>query len=448
MDATRKDVPNGVPRLETPFDRFIKHFASGSYPLFVAAAAALIWANLAPHHYHAFWHTEMSISAGPFQMAKSLAHWIDEALMALFFFSVGLEIKRELLVGVLSSPKAAILPVAAAVGGMLVPAAIYAAINTGLDSLSGWGIPMATDIAFSLAILAMLGARIPFGIKIFLTALAIADDLGAVLVIALFYTPSIVWSYLGWGALFLVLLTAANRAGIRWPVVYGALGIGLWLMVMASGVHATVAGVLVAMFIPASGRYVTDTFLNVTRAHLQRFDCEPGTCGNSIALNRNHLDALLGIEAACNNALPPLQRLEHSLESWIAFVVLPLFALAHAGLPLGGLEIASAAMHPITVGIFLGLALGKVIGITLFTWLSVVLLKTSLGPGLRWGHVVGVGFLGGIGFTMSLFISNLSFQQARYLDYAKLGILSASLTCAIAGFLVLRSMRPVLKEKS
>jgi Na+:H+ antiporter, NhaA family len=427
--------------VESPFERFVRRVASSSYPLFMAAAAALIWANLAPHHYHAFWHTEVSFTAGPLRMAKSLAHWIDEALMALFFFSVGLEIKREVLVGVLSSARMAVLPIAAALGGMLVPAAIYTAFNAGSDSLSGWGIPMATDIAFSLAILTILGKRIPLGIKIFLTALAIADDLGAVLVIAIFYTPSIVWSHLAFGALFLVLLALANRMKVRWPVVYGLLGIGLWWTVMASGVHATVAGVLLAMFIPATRHYRTEAFLQITRTHLRSFDGEPDTCTDPTVLKRSHLDALLGIEAACELALPPLQRLEHALQSWIAFIVLPFFAMAHAGLPLQGLD-PSAFLHPITMGIFFGLGLGKVLGITLFTWLTARMLNTPLGPGLCWRHVVGVGFLGGIGFTMSLFISNLSFQQAEYLDYAKLGILSASMVCGIIGYMILKSTRP------
>ena len=232
------------------FLRFFKGFVQGSYPLFAAAVAAVIWANVSHETYHHFWHSEFSVILGPFEIAKSLAHWIDDALMTVFFFTVGLEIKREFLVGGLSTPKQALLPVSAAIGGMLVPALIYTGINAGTPEVRGWGIPMATDIAFSLAVLGLLGSRIPFGIKLFLSAFAFADDLGAVLVIALFYTSAIQWSALLVGGGFLVLLFFANRLWIHNALVYLVLGLGLWLCIMSSGVHATVAGVLAAMFIP------------------------------------------------------------------------------------------------------------------------------------------------------------------------------------------------------
>lgn len=422
------------------FQRFFQRFVSGSYPIFAAAAAALIWANVAPHSYHALWHAELSVTVGPFGMARSLAHWIDEALMALFFFTVGLEIKRELLVGALSSPKQAFLPVAAALGGMLIPAAIYGLINAGTDTARGWGIPMATDIAFSLAILGLLGRRVPLDLKIFLSALAIADDLGAVLVVALFYTPAITWSYLGAAAGFVLLLGAANRLWLRWTLVYVLLGLGLWLTVLGSGVHATVAGVLVAMFIPARGKYDTDTFLREVRGHLEGFTCEPGSCGHTILLNRSHQEAVQSIELACEAVETPLQRLEHGLQAWIAYLVLPLFALANSGLVLKGLDMAAAARHPITLGILLGLSLGKPIGISLFTFLAVKALKAALPQALAWRHILGVSCLAGIGFTMSLFIAGLSFDRPDFGDYAKLGIIAASVLSGAVGFLILRAV--------
>jgi NhaA family Na+:H+ antiporter len=419
------------------FERFFRRFVSGSYPLFAAVAVALIWANAAPHSYHAVWHAELSVTVGPFAIVKSLAHWIDEALMTLFFFTVGLEIKRELLVGALSSPKQAVLPVAAALGGMLIPATIYALINSGTDSARGWGIPMATDIAFSLAILGLLGRRVPLQLKIFLSALAIADDLGAVLVIALFYTPVISWIHLGAAAGFVLLLGTANRLWLRWTLVYVLLGLGLWFAVLGSGVHATVAGVMVAMFIPARGKYDTDTFLREVRRRLEDFTCEPGSCGHSILLNRSHLEAVQSIELACEAVETPLQRLEHGLQVWIAYLVLPLFALANSGLVLKGLDMAAAARHPITLGILLGLILGKPIGISLFTFLAVKVLKVALPQALAWRHILGVSCLAGIGFTMSLFIAGLSFDRPDFGDYARLGIIEASVLCGAVGFAVL-----------
>ncbi len=447
MNEKNKQAPSEpvhpVIKILEPFQVFFQRFVSGSYPLFAAAAAAMIWANVAPEHYEHVWHSELSISLGPVHIAKSLAHWIDEALMTLFFFVVGLEIKREILVGGLSSPKQAILPISAAVGGMIIPAAIYALLNAGSVTASGWGIPMATDIAFSLGILGLLGTRIPLDLKIFLSAFAIADDMGAVLVIALFYTPEIVWSNLAIAGLFMVLLFITNRLWIRATLIYIILGLGLWAAIMGSGVHATVAGVLLAMFIPARGKFDTDTFLRTIHAQLGSFECEPGHCGYSILLNRTHMNAVEGIEHACHAVETPLQRLEHTLEPWIAYLVLPLFALANSGLLLGGLDWNTAVYHPITLGIVLGLVVGKPVGIFLFTFTAVKLMKTSLPQRVGWQHLAGVGFLGGIGFTMSLFISGLSFSRADFDDYAKLGIITASILSGMIGYLVLRMAKEV-----
>lgn len=434
-DKTAKaDAP---PETDSVFLRFFRQIARGGYPLFFAAIVAVLWANFFPSTYDTVWHTDFSLQFGRFVFSKSVVHWIDEALMAVFFFTVGLEIKREFLVGELSNVKKALLPVMAAIGGMVLPAGLYYWINSGGDTAAGWGIPMATDIAFSLAILSFLGTKAPVGLKIFLTAFAIADDIGAVLVIALFYTPEIQLPYLYIAAVFLAALFVANRRWIRHPLVFIILGTGLWFAVLGSGIHATIAGVITAMFIPAKGKYDTNTFVHNVKSQLAGFECDTNTYGHTILLNRVHQDAVIGIDMACRDVETPLQRLEHALQSWVALLVLPLFALANAGLAVKGLNLPEAAFHPISLGVFIGLLLGKPIGIYLFVWLSVKLFKTDLSPGLTWLNIVGVGFLGGVGFTMSLFVTGLSFSSPEYLDYAKLGIISGSILSGGIGFVIL-----------
>ncbi len=421
------------------FEEFFEKVVRGSYPLFITTLLALIWANLYPASYHSLWHTELTISLGSLQITKSLVHWIDEALMTLFFFTVGvgLEIKRELLVGELASPKQALLPIAAALGGMFVPAAIYVLLTHGTPAAKGWGVPVATDIAFSLAVLAILRDRVPLGLRVFLSAFAIADDLGAVLVIALFYTQTIIWQYLVVTGLFLVGLALANRLWINWTWVYVLLGAGVWLAILGSGVHATVAGVMVAMFIPAKGMYDTDIFIRRVKGYLDRFECEPDSCGYTILLDKEHLEAVQAIEDACHDVETPLQQLEHGLESWITLFILPLFALANAGLVLKGMDISHALTHPVTLGVTLGLVVGKPIGISLFTYVASKTMRAPLPSGVHWWHIIGAGTLGGIGFTMSLFISGLSFSDAGLAELSKLGIILGSLISAILGLTVL-----------
>jgi Na+:H+ antiporter, NhaA family len=427
----------GPPQVIEAFERFFEGVVRGSYPLFIATVLAFLWANISSSSYHAFQETEISLSFGHLQITKSLTHWIDEALMALFFFTVGLEIKRELLVGELASLKRALLPIAAALGGMLIPSAIYTFLNHGTPAARGWGIPMATDIAFSLAVLAILRDKVPSGLRIFLSAFAIADDLGAVLVIALFYTQTIVWNYLLISMLFLIALVVANRLWIRWTLVYALLGIGMWFAILGSGVHATVAGVLVAMFIPARARYDTDTFLREVKAYVEDFECEPGSCGYTILLNHEHLQAVQAIEEACHQVETPLQRLEHGLQSWVSFLVLPLFALANAGLVFQGIRISDAIAHPVTLGVAGGLLLGKPIGIFLFTYLASKTMNAPLPSGVKWSHILGAGILGGIGFTMSLFISGLSFSGTEFAEFSKLGVMLGSLASGVLGSAVL-----------
>ncbi len=421
----------------TAFQNFFNTIANGGFLLLAASFAALFWSNINPESYAHFWHKEIALTIGSASLSHSLAHWVNDGLMTLFFFTVGLEIKREMLVGALSDPRRAALPVAAAVGGMIFPALIYWWFNSGTASLTGWGIPVATDIAFSLAILSTLGSRVPFGIRIFLTAFAIADDLGAILVIALFYTPELHLTYLFGGLGVCALLFILNRFWVRNPLAYLVLGVILWYMVAHSGLHATITGVIVSMFIPAKSRYNTDVFMKLVRERLERIKCEGDECGYTMLVNRTHLDAVHSINVACSRVETPLQRMEHAMEPWVAYLILPLFALANAGVVLGALDLGAAATHPVTLGVICGLAFGKPIGITLFTWLTTRILKVKLITGATWSMIFGVGFLGGIGFTMSLFISALSFVEPVFKEYAKIGIIGGSLLSAIFGLTVL-----------
>jgi len=415
-------------------ESFFKKEASSSVLLLLASFAAVALANsaIAPL-YDDLLHTHLTLELGEYQITKSLLHWINDGLMTYFIFIVGLEIKREILVGELSNPKSALLPVVAALGGMLFPGAIYFALNRGTPSANGWGIPMATDIAFALGAIAVFGRKLPVGLRVFLSAFAIADDLGAVIIIAVFYTKEIVWSYLIICIFFVAGLLVANLLWIRWTLLYALLGLGIWLAVLNSGVHPTVAGFVVAMFIPARGKYDTDRFVKKVEEIMDEFQCEEQSCGYSILLDRGHLNAVHALEIACHEVETPLQRLEHSLHPWIAFLLLPLFAFANAGLSLKGMDVTSIVHQPLTLGITLGLFLGKPIGIALFSFLAVRTGIAVLPAEVRWSHIIGAGLLGGIGFTMSLFVSGLSFSSPELLNYAKLGILLGSILSAVAG---------------
>ncbi len=427
-----------IEQVLSPFRVFVHDEASAGILLFVATVIALVLANSPwADAYERLWQTHFALTLGEVTLTEPLLLWVNDGLMAMFFFVVGLEIKREMLVGELSSPKGAALPIAAALGGMLVPASIYWLINGGTPAAQGWGIPMATDIAFALGVLVLLGDRVPVALKIFLTALAIVDDLGAVLVIAFFYTSNVSWLNLGISAVFLLLLIAANWAGIRGPLVYGVLGIGgLWLAFLLSGVHPTIAGVLAAMAIPARTRLNPAEFIRHGRQTIQTFE-EAGDMGDNVLINPDRHDALLDLRGVYEHATTPLQRLESALHPWVSMLVLPLFALANAGVAIEG-EVTSLLVNPITLGIVLGLVVGKQVGITLFAWLAVRMGVAELPEGVTWRHIYGVSWLGGIGFTMSLFISALAFGDPVALSTAKLGILLASALAAAGGTLILR----------
>lgn len=420
------------------FQNFFNTISNGGFLLFSAAVIAFVWSNIDSYGYSHFWHQEFSFDLAGKRLTYTLHHWVNDALMTIFFFTVGLEIKREMLVGGLSDLRKAALPVFAAIGGMVVPALFYVAFNLNGEGSGGWGIPMATDIAFSLAVLSLLGNRVPFTVRLFLTAFAIADDLGAILVIALFYTPSIDVTYLFYGGLIVAALAILNYSWIRYPLPYLVLGLGLWYVIAQSGLHATIAGVIVAMFIPATGRFNTDIFLRLVRERLEQIQCEGGDCGYTIMINRQHQRAVHSINIACTLVEPPLQRLEHAMSSWVAYLVLPLFALANAGVVLSGIEMPQAFFHPVALGVTLGLSFGKPLGIVLFTWMAVKFFRLPMIDEVNWMHILGIGFLGGIGFTMSLFISALSFSDPVLHEYAKIGIILGSVLASVFGLLCLK----------
>ena len=420
-----------IDRIVKPFQEFAHTEASGGLVLLAAAIVALVWANSPfAHYYHDLWHSALSVGFGEFVFSQPLEVWINDGLMAVFFFVVGLEIKREALSGELSSFRQASLPVAAALGGMIVPALIYTAWNYGTPQISGWGIPMATDIAFALGVLALLGKRVPDSLRVFLTAVAIVDDLGAILVIAVFYTAQISGLALAAGVAGLGLMALANRLGVRSPIAYFLVGLAVWAAFMASGVHATIAGVLTAMTIPANSLIDERKFVENGRALLSEI-VEKGS-----GLERD-MGAVRALEVSCEHVQTPLSRLEHSLHPWVAFVIMPIFALANAGIPLGADFIDSLAT-PVTLGVLVGLVVGKQIGVTLFTWLAVRSGLAVLPASMNWKSVYGLAWLAGIGFTMSMFIGGLAFDSADTLVEAKTGILAASLVAGVVGYFLLK----------
>lgn len=434
---SRDAVP--ADRLLAPFRAFASSSASSGVVLLAAAATALILANspLADAT-AAFWQTELSIRAGSIGHTDTLVHWVNDGLMALFFLVVGLEIKRELLVGELSSRRAAALPVVAAIGGAVVPAAIFLVLVQGQPAGRGWGVPMATDIAFALGILALLGSRIPVALRVFVAALAIVDDLLAVLVIAVFYTAEVSVPALSVGGLLFVALLGANRLGVRRPLVYGALGIALWLAVLESGVHATVAGVLLALTIPSTTRLDSDAFVARAREHVADF--EGRTVDGEDASTEEHHHALWELEEAAERAQAPMLRIEHALQPWVMWLVVPIFALANAGVRVEP-DVIASILEPIPLGIIAGLVLGKQLGISLGAFLAVRLGLAALPDAVTWRHVYGAALLGGIGFTMSLFIATLAYgENSPEIALAKIGVLVASAIAGLAAFVVLRSV--------
>ena len=407
-----------VLRVIAPFQAFARSGSLGGLLLLVAALAALVWANSPwAGRYAAMLNEYLGLTLGGWSLELSLGHWVNDGLMAVFFLLVGLELKRELVTGELSRPRQAALGVAAALGGMLVPALIYTFFNRGGSGQSGWAIPMATDIAFALAAVSVLGSRVPLGLKVFLTAVAIVDDLGAVVIIGLFYTDDLNFGALGAAALVLAALLVCNRLGVRRLGVYLIPGIFLWYAVLQSGLHATVAGVLLAFVIPIARQVSApvEALKEVVRT------------GDAEAVG-SHLAAL---ERVLETKQSPLHRLEHALHPYVNLLVLPVFALFNAGLPLGGVGVG-----PVTLGVAAGLVVGKPLGVFLLSFLAVKAGLAQLPAGVGWRGVLGVGLLTGIGFTMALFIAGLSFGGPLY-DQARLGIIVGSLVSAGLGIALL-----------
>lgn len=421
-------VATPVRRLMEPLARFLEIESASGIVLIACTAAALALANSPwAQAWASFWHTEVRLAVGSWELHGSLAHWVNDGLMAIFFFLVGLEIKRELVDGELCSVRKAALPIVAALGGMLVPAGIYLLLQGGREGQRGWGIPMATDIAFAVGVLTLLGRRVPAGLKIFLLALAIADDIGAIVIIALFYSAAIQTLALGLAALGIVLVFSMNRLGVRSIAAYSIAGVGIWLAMHHSGIHPTIAGVVLGLMTPGRAWIAGESLVATLLDAVDRLDGR---------IDRTHIQArsrLVGdLTATARETISPLERLEDSLHPWVAFVIMPIFALANAGVALQ----PAVASHGIALAVTAGLVLGKPLGIILFSWLAVRLGAAQLPSGVRWSVLVGTGCLGGIGFTMSMFIAGLALE-GMLLEAGKIGTFAGSIISAVLGFCLL-----------
>ena len=422
-------------KILSPFEDFIHRETTSGLLLMGAAIIALILANsfMAETYLHVL-HTHMGISVGSWEIDMSLHHWVNDGLMTLFFFVVGMELKREILVGELADLRQAALPIVAAIGGMVMPALIYLAINHGGDAARGWGVPMATDIAFAVGVLVLLASRVPKALITFLVALAIADDLGAVLVIALFYTQQLALDWLAGSGLLVALLFILNYVGVRRPLPYFAVTTLLWYALLQSGVHATLAGVLCAFAIPAKPKYDPGLFSVRVKELIGRFDAHHPEDANIMTNEKLH-SVVQTLEHGVHAVQTPLQRLEHGLHLPVAFLVIPIFSLFNAGIPIDFGAMGETLSHPVTLGVMAGLVLGKFIGITGASWLALRFGLAQLPSNTRFSQIAAVSMLAGIGFTMSIFISELGFAtQPEYLLMAKTGVLAASLLAGLVGF--------------
>lgn len=419
----------------TPFEAFIHRQTTSGLLLMVTAVVALLFANgfLAEAYQH-FIHTPVDIAIGDWSIQMSLHHWVNDGLMALFFFVVGLELKREIMVGELSDIRQAALPIIAAIGGMVVPALIYLAFNHSGDAARGWGIPMATDIAFAVGALVLLAKRVPKSLITFLVALAIADDLGAVLVIAIFYTQELSLSWLGTAIALLALLLTFNFAGIRKIMPYFLVAILLWYALLQSGVHATLAGVLGAFTVPARSKYDPALFVARMKAQIEHF-VSSRKQDDSLMTNEKLYSVVQQLEENVKGVQTPLQRLENIWHLPVAFIVIPIFALFNAGIPIQLARFSEILTHPVMLGVTLGLLFGKFIGITGACWLALRFGIGQLPTDTRFSQIAAVSVLASIGFTMSIFIAELGFaNQPEYLLMAKTGVLSASLLGGLLGY--------------
>lgn len=424
----------------SPFVRFSQIEASSGIVLLIAAVAAMIWANSTwSDSYFAILETHLTIEFGSFHFDESVLHLVNDGLMAIFFFVVGLEIKRELVLGDLRDPKAAALPVLAALGGMVVPALVYLFFNAGTAAGHGWGIPMATDIAFAVGIVALLGSRVPPGAKLFLLAVAIADDIGAIAVIAIFYTTDLNGFYLAAAVFGLILVWVASKVHVRAMWFYVPTAFLIWYFMLESGVHATLAGVALGFLTPARPYYTPKEFDERARAILDQYD--PDDITDLHAQEHADHEALLLSDIA-SESVSPLNRMEHKLVAWSSFVIVPLFALANAGVDFRDISITEALTSNIALGVAAGLVIGKIVGISLASLGAVRFGLGKLPPGTTWAHVVGLAAVAGIGFTVALFVAGLAFEDPEFADLAKVGIFSGSIVAGIIGSIVLSRIKP------
>lgn len=434
----------------TSFKNFLGYMAKGLnnssiVVLFIAVVVAMVWANSPwQEYYRSLMQTEVAFTFGSYELSEPVLLWINEGLMSLFFLQIGLELKREIMGGKLSSPKNAILPIGAAIGGMAFPALIYLMFNSSGAASQGWGIPVATDIAFSLGVLALVGKRLPVGLRIFLVTLAVVDDLGGVLVIAVFYTSDFSGMNLLHAFLFFGLLIIGNYAGVRKTWFYAIIGIGgVWLAFFFSGVHPTIAGILTAIAIPGRVKIKENIFLKrLNDLHTKFIKAEPK---EGAFISKEQLEILEDIKTASTEAETPLQKLEKALNPFVSFVVLPLFALANAGIHLHG-NLIKVLLNPISLGIGIGLVFGKFLGIVAISRLLVAFKLAKLPDRVTWNHMYGVAFLGGIGFTISLFINELAFTNEEFIYSAKVSILVASLAAGIIGSVILMKIQKKTKK--
>jgi len=436
-----KPLEAQVERVITPFQAFIRDQTTGSLFLMLCTVVALIIAN-SPfvQHYEALIEMPMGFVIGEWTLNMSVRHWVNDGLMSLFFFVLGLEIKREIIAGELKEPRQSLPVIAAALGGMIVPAVVYVIFNYASQTTShGWGIPMATDTAFAVGVLALLGRRIPVALIAFLTALAIIDDLGAILVIAAFYTDTIHLSALGFSGLFLALLVACNLVGFRHPVIYAIGGVMVWFALHKSGVHATVAGIAVALTVPARPTRGPKWFMRRTRRLVNEFERMEEQSTSPILGEAQQHAVVERVQDTAEKATTPLRRWERTLEHPVALLVMPIFALVNAGIPIDFNLLSTLWTDALGAGIIAGLVVGKCMGISLFAWFALRLNIGQLPTGVNMHHIIGIGLLGGMGFTMSIFIAGLGFaNNADALVTAKTAILLATLIAGVSGYLWLR----------
>lgn len=407
--------------------------------MLLAAIVALVVANTPAHGpFLEFWHTQVSIGIGAFHGEMSFAHIINDIFMAVFFLLVGLEIKYEMTAGELTNIRQAILPILGALGGVLAPIAIYLAFNaTHPEAFMGWGVPTATDIAFALGILSLLGSRVPNGVRVFLSTLAVADDIIAILVIAIFYgeSPDLLW--LGAAAIVFVALIVMNRMHVYSLVPYILVGCVLWFCVFSSGIHSTIAGVLLAFAIPSGSRVNLDNFFDWSNKRLRMANSFYEGDETPLVAQKDYITTVSSLSKISKQAVPPATRLEHKLYPWVYFLILPLFALTNADVAVTGLDFATVTSSPVVLGVFCGLVLGKPIGIILFSFITVKTKIASLPEFVTWRHMLGASVLGGVGFTMEIFVANLAYADALLITEAKLSILVASTVAGVIGFVLL-----------